>query len=255
MTKPDQVQTLPITKGRKVPSRFIFRQVQFEDLPVFLGDGEIRSKNHGSPQRCHQASYQEIVDRRGTNEFRMPDRGVVNDYVPFYFSPITSFTFTIFKRNVGLRSPDGALIGQASEDDRVFLVSSPDRIRNSGQYFCFSDHALNSRAPMPNVETDLEKIETHIDWEVFDDNPLVAEIPEIGYLGVCQFFKNRTPPATHMTRSSKRMAEFLVCEAVPLNEILCVITKTDDMRDRVEVMIATSDWDIPVYTKRGCYFG
>lgn len=106
-----------------MPDRFVFRQIYYADLATFLADGEIRAKNHAIGQRCHQTSYQQIVDRRGTTVFRMPSGGVVNDYVPFYFSPITSFAFTIHKRNVPLISPTGQDLGKANGDERIFFVA------------------------------------------------------------------------------------------------------------------------------------
>ncbi|MCO6406898.1 DUF4433 domain-containing protein [Hoeflea alexandrii] len=238
-----------------MPKRFIFRQVYHEDLATFLADGEIRAKRYQPIQRCHQTSYQEIVDRRGTNEFQMPNGGVVNDFVPFYFSPITSFTYTIFRKNVPLVSPDGEHLRQACEDERIFLVSSPEMFRGSDLFTCFSDFALNSKAPLPTVETDLDKLEAHVHWDVFDENPQIAAIPEIGYAGVCQWFQNMASPANRMTRSSKRMAEFLVHQTVPLDKVLCIIAKTDAMKDTVSAMMAASAWNIPIYKKRGCYYG
>ena len=242
-------------KGPAVPNRFVFRQVHFEDLPTFLADGEIRAKNHLAPQSCHQTSYQEIVNRRGTDEFQMPNGSVVNDYVPFYFSPITSFTFTIYKENVPLVSPQGEYLRQACEDDRVFLVSSPQAYVGSGLFTCFSDYALNSRAPMPTIETDLTRLEEHVHWNVFDDDPRVAAIQEIDYHGVCRWFQDRATPPERMTRSSKRMAEFLVHNSVPLDKIGCIVVKTDDMRAQLGGMMAASEWNIPILTKHGCFYG
>ncbi len=238
-----------------MPNRFIFRQIHFEDLRTFLSDGEIRAKRHQSPQRCHQTSYQEIVDRRGTDEFQLPNGCVVNDFVPFYFSPITSFTFTIFKENVPLVSPAGAYLRQACEDDRIFLVSSPQAFGGSGLFTCFSDYALNSRAPMPTLETDLTKLEDHVHWDVFDEGPIIAAISDIGYAGVCKWYHNMATPPQRMTRSAKRMAEFLVHGAVPLDKILCIVVKTDTMRDTLGQLMAASAWNIPIITKRGCFYG
>lgn len=185
----------------------------------------------------------------------MPNGGVVNDYVPFYFSPITAFTYTIFLKNVSLESPDGTFLRQACEDDRIFMVGSPEAFRGAGLSICFSDYALNSRAPMPTIETDLDKLENHVHWDVFDESPLTAKIPEIGYQGVCSWFHNMASPPERMTRKQKRMAEFLVHKAVPLDKITCIIAKTDAMKDTLKTMMAASTWDIPVYTKRGCYYG
>jgi hypothetical protein len=238
-----------------LPKRFIFRQFHFEDLPRFLADGEIRAKNHPAPQGCHQTSYQDIVNRRGTDEFEMPNGCVVNDFVPFYFSPITSFTFTIYKQNVPLVSPDGTYLRQACEDDRVFLVGSPHDFAGSGLFTCFSDYALNSKAPLPKIETDLNKLEQHVHWAVFDEAPMVAAIPGIGYSGVCRWYHNMVTPPERMTRSAKRMAEFLVYGAVPLNKIVCIVVKTDAMRATLKGMMAASIWDIPILTQQGCYYG
>lgn len=238
-----------------MPNRFIFRQVHFEDLPTFLADGEIRAKNHQDSQRCHQTSYQDIVNRRGTDEFEMPKGCVVNDFVPFYFSPITSFTYTIYMQNVPLVSPAGVELRQACEDDRIFLISSPQAFDNSDFFTCFSDYALNSRAPMPTIETDPAKLEDHVHWNVFDEAPMVAAISDIGYAGVCKWYHNMATPPERMTRSAKRMAEFLVHGAVPLDKIMCIVVKTDAMRATLESMMAASAWNIPILTKRGCFFG
>lgn len=238
-----------------MPNRFIFRQVHYEDLPTFLVDGEVRAKLHQNPQRCHQTSYQEIVNRRGTDEFALPNGCVVNDFVPFYFSPITSFTFTIYKENVPLVSPDGSYLRQACEDDRIFLVSSPQAFVGSGLFTCFSDYALNSKAPMPTIETDLNKLEQHVHWTVFDEAPMVAAIPDIGYSGVCKWYHNMATPPERMTRSAKRMAEFLVHGAVPLDKIMCIVVKTDEMRAILRGAMAASAWEIPILTQRGCFYG
>ena len=238
-----------------MPERFVFRQVDYRDVGTFLADGEIRSKNHADLQRCHRASFQEIVDRRGTSEFEMPNGGGVNDYVPFYFCPITSFTYTIYKRNVPLISPNGDVLGKACEDDRVFFVARPGNFRSTGVSFCFSDFALNSQAPLPTIETNLDLIEKHVHWNVFDESLDTAKIPEIGYLGVCRWFHNMASPSYRMTRSSKRMAEFLVHDAVRLDNIGCIIVKTGEMREQLAPIMEDSNWNIPIYVNRGCYFG
>lgn len=236
-----------------LPDRFVFRQTYFGDLPMFLADGEIRAKNHHTPQLCHQTSYKEIVDRRGTDAFELPLGGVVNDYVPFYFSPLTSFTFTINRGNVPLISPTGINLESANDNDRIFFVCRIDTFQDSGLTYCFSDYPLNSVVPPPTIETDLTKLETHIHWDVFDEDQ-TAKISEIGYNGVCKWFHNVALHPIRQLRSQKRMAEFLVAHAVPMSVVTCIITKSDTMRDRLQVMMEASKWNIPIYAKRGCYF-
>lgn len=237
-----------------MPSRFAFRQVYAGDLELFLRDGEVRAKNHANLQHCHQTSYQEINDRRGTNAFRMPCGGVVNDYVPFYFSPLTSFAYTICQGNVPLRDFEGQNLGVALNEERIFFVCNTDVFAGSNLTVCFSDLALNSNSGSPKIETDLGKLESHVDWSVFDEDPIVARIPEIGYGGVCQYFRSVATPAKWHNRSPKRMAEFLVREAVPLQYVSCVVAKSDAMRDNLQAVMDASHWNIPILAKPGCYF-
>ncbi len=237
-----------------MPKRFVFRQVCSRDIDVFLADGEIRSKNHPAGQPCHQTSYQDIVDRRGTDIFSMPHGGVVNDYVPFYFSPITSFTFTIHKGNVDLRCPKGEILCKATDDERVFFVCDVEALEGSDLEYCFSDFALNSLAPMPTLESDLNLLSTHVHWDVFDEAPFVAAIAEIGYKGVCRYFHNQESPKERQNRSQKRMAEFLIKESVPLSRIACIVVKTPSMQQDLQQKVTASAWNIPVFVKPGCYF-
>jgi hypothetical protein len=237
-----------------MPNRFIFRQVYAGDLRTFLADGEIRAKNHIELQLCHQTSYQDIVDRRGTAEFVMPCGGVVNDYVPFYFSPLTSFTYTIHRGNVPLRSPGGADLGVAEDDERIFFVCSVEGMRDGGVECCFSDFPLNSQVPQPSIEQNLDRLEQHVHWGVFDDSPMVASIEELDYVGVCKYFKNYESPLHWQLRSQKRMAEFLVREALPLRYVSCIVAKSPQMRDNLQLKMDASEWNIPIYSNPGCYF-
>lgn len=238
-----------------MPNRFIFRQVYFGDLPTFLADGNIRAKNHKSLQACHQTSYQEIVNRRGTDEFPMPCGGVVNDYVPFYFSPLSSFTFAIHREErVPLVSPTGENLGIAKDEERIFFVCRIEDFRTSDLTYCFSNYSLNSQVPMPILESDLDKLESHVHWDVFDEIPYAARIPEIEYHGVCTWCHNVAAPPYRQLRKQKRMAEFLVRDAVPIDFTVCIIAKSDTMRDKLQIMMDASNWDIPIFTKPGCYF-
>lgn len=236
-----------------MPERFVFRQVDYRDIATFLADGEIRAKNHVTPQACHQTSYQNLVDRRGTDMFQVPGGGVVNDYVAFYFSPLTSFTFAIHKGGLKVLDPAGNCIGPSCMDNRVFVVCKVSDLFNSGLNCCYSDFALNSNAPSPTVIADHNNIENHVQWSVFDDHPLTAKIPEIGYRGVCKFFSNKVPPLKYQFRKQQRMAEFLTHTSVSLSQIACIVTPTDGMNNHIQTMMAASAWGIPILTKPGCF--
>lgn len=237
-----------------MPDRFIFRMTQYQDCARFFADGELRSKNHPQAQACHQASYGEIVSRRNTKAILTPDGKVINDHVAFYFSPMTSMAFTISKGNVQLVDPEGKYVCQATMDDRVFFVGNVKNFAGAGLPMWFSDIACNSLAPSPSFENDIGKIEQHVDWSVFDDGAIVARINEIGYGGVTHWFHNKDEPPRYANRSQKRMAEFLVRDAVPLNLFDCIVVKSDSIKAKVEGMMVGTGVALPVYTKTGCFF-
>ena len=237
-----------------LPDRFIFRMVYYEDCAVFFRDGAIRSKNAQPQQPCHQTSYAQIVSRRGERGMLTPAGHVINDHVAFYFSPITSMAYTIHKGNVPLVSPSGRRLGQASMNDRVFFVANVKRFKDAGLEVWFSDIACNSMAPMPKFESDLNKLEQHVAWDLFDEDPKRAAIPEIGYNGVKNVFMNMDDPERYQNRSQKRMAEFLVKDAMPLSMFDCIITKSDSIKSEVRGMMKDTGVNLPVYSKPGCYF-
>jgi hypothetical protein len=237
-----------------VPNRFIFRQVYYKDVALFVADGEVRAKNHPVPQACHQTSYQDIVARRGTADLPMPGGSVVNDYVPFYFSPITAFTYTIFRGNVSLRSPDDRVLGTAVQENRPFLVAKADRVLSSGIKAYFSNIALNRRDSDLIIESDPRLLEQVVNWSVFDDSPRAGHIPEVGYEGVCSYFSDRDTPVAYQKRKSERMAEFLVHGAVPLDLFECIVVHDNKIAAAVTAMLKEGGITIPVYVKPGCYF-
>jgi hypothetical protein len=179
---------------------------------------------------------------------------VVNDYVPFYFSPITAFTYTIHRGNVQLRAHDGTLLGTAVQDDRAFFVARASKIFASGLKFYFSNVALNSLALDIELEDDPARLEAVVKWSVFDESPRTASIPEIGYDGVCSWFHSRDTPVEHQNRSKERMAEFLIRNSVPLDAFECVIVHNPSAASQVGSMMASSGVQLPVYIKRSCYF-
>lgn len=183
----------------------------------------------------------------------MPCGGVVNDYVPFYFSPLTSFTYTIYLGNVPLRGIRGEDLGFARAEDRVFLVCKIAKIASSDLQYCFSDLPLNSGEDLVEIMEDISSLEEHVNWNVFDDYPMIAHINEIGYRGVCKYFQNSAQEA-YSNRSKQRMAEFLIKDALPMEMVECIVVQNKRIGDRIQAILGESRWRTPVYIKAGCYF-
>lgn len=223
------------------------------NLELYFQDREIRAKNNLPMQKGHQISYDDIVNRRGSSSFSTPCGGVVNDYVPFYFSPATSMAFTINRGNVELRHPNGQNLGRAFMDDIAFIVSNTQKIVEEQLDYYFTDIACNSGIS-PDYNDDITQLLNHVKWSLFDDTPKMGQIPEIGYEGVCKYFQDSERSINWHNRSKLRMAEFLVKDCFPMQHADCIILKNGAKEETVVQWIANAGLEIPVFVKPGCYF-
>lgn len=239
--------------GGEMPDRFAFRQIDRRDLAMILSDGEVRSKEHAVPQHCHQTSYAQIVGFRGTPAFNLPYGGVANNYVPFYFSPVTAFSLVIHRRGVEVKDPAGNFLGMSSADDRLFLVSKVADIYQARLGTCFSDYALNSLAPMPTIIADFNLLESHVKWPLFDEAPIRAKIPEVGYNGVCQYFFDTSIPPARQNRKSARMAELLVKDAVSTHLLCCILAPNETVRQQADSLARKYGFRGLVLNKPDCF--
>lgn len=225
----------------------------YRNLLRYLTDGALYAKSSPHVQLGYRISFDDIVARRGTAAFATPCGATVNDFVPFYFSPITKMAYTIHVGNVDLKGPSGENLGRASMDDVAYLVVSPDRLFASGRTYWFTDIACNSGIP-PTYECNSEKLASLVSWSLFDDAPYTAQIPEIGYGGVCRWQHDRDEPLAHQQRSKKRMAEFLVKDHLRMDEVSCIVLKTSQHEEEVRSWVAAAGVEIPVLVKPACFF-
>lgn len=230
--------------------RFAFRQIDIRDLEVILKDGEIRAKDHKSKQACHQTSYDQLVGLRSTPTFSLPFGGVVNDYVAFYFSPLTGFTHTIHNGNVNVISPLGKCLGRSRKEDRAFIVFDVSELFSSNLNCCFSDAALNSANAGATTSSVHQNLATHVEWKYFDEVPMVANIPEIGYNGVCRYFG---PAPGREQRPQKRMAELLVQTAVPMNMAKAIVVPTPSSLATAQALASEYNFHGQVINNPNCF--
>jgi len=147
--------------------------------------------------------------------------GCVGEYVPWYFGPRSPMMFTLTRNNYEY---------QEGFDEVVYLVSSVPRIIALGCAWIASDR--NAALSLAEFTDDEISLREHVSWDVikaryWTDYPDGADL---------------------------RAAEFLVHEVVPWEAVETVATKTDDMRDRVQAMLAGLDHSPPVIVRSQWYF-
>lgn len=268
----------------QMAKRFVFRQIQFQDIAIFLKDGEIRAPNHPKPQKCHQASYSEIKTKREHITFQR-DGSCINDYVQFYFSPITAYNYAVCKGIDITPPPEHPIVlsnGKTTPQQRLFIVCEVDTFRDSGLDYLFSNTALNTTKLRPRVSSDLNKLEDIVNWKLFDELPHVAQIVQIGYEGAHRSFHNLPHHLSHLSfaeeqedkrdntanptalpeeidiypvRKSYTMAEFLIKNALPLSFIKCLVIHPNSTNEGwLQQQLRDNGCNIPIYKNADFFF-
>lgn len=146
----------------------IFRIVHIDNFEWLLDNG-ITARNH--PRFC--ANYQQIgnadlIDRRSRHPVPAGPGGVLNDYVPFYFTPFSPMLYNIIT---------GYGVPQRSKDEIIILASSLRHIHQEGMPFVFTDrHAYLQTAEYYTDLADLDKI----DWDILQRRDFRTDLDDPG---------------------------------------------------------------------------
>lgn len=133
----------------------IWRITHRWNLPWILANGLHAGNGGARSPGWVTIGNEELIDRRGHRNVPLPPGGVLNDYVPFYFTPFSPMMYNIYTGRGGIR--------HVSNADIVILVSNLRKVSDLGLPFVFTDrHAYPITANYFNNLDDL----TEIDWKL-----------------------------------------------------------------------------------------
>lgn len=202
----------------------IWRILHRANLPWVLSHGVHCGNSAERSPRWVSIGNTELIDKRASHRVPVAPGGVLNDYVPFYFTP-----FSVMLRNIhtGWNS-----IRQVPNDDIVILVASLRRVKELGLSFLFTDrHAYSGLA---RYFDDLAQLD-QIDW------PLLQRR---------DFKRDQDDPG----KIERYQAEALVYRHVPLAALLGIVCFTDSVRLGIERKMAAQGLTLPVHIRPGWYF-
>jgi hypothetical protein len=188
----------------------LYRLVHVDSLPTLLARGALHSPNStpndGLPYRTiHNPNVQAS---RHARPIRCGPGGTCHDYVPFYFGPLS-----VMLLNLKTGQVQGYNQGQTP---LIYLVTSVQRIQESGCQFVFSDgHGLAAYTGWYEDLRDLDKV----DWQ------LVGE----------RYWANR---GDDNDRQRRKQAEFLVWQSVAWELIEKIAVLNRGVKRRVEDLLA-----------------
>lgn len=166
----------------------------------------------------------ELIDKRAHHPVPLPPGGLLNDYVPFYFTPFSPMLRNIHTGWGGIR--------KRPNEEIVILVSSLHHIDKLGLPFLFTDcHAYYQWADFYADLANLDKI----DW------PLLQRR---------DFKRDPEDPA----KFERYQAEALIHQHLPVSGLLGIVCYTEALKQRIEQEIQVRNLNLPVYARTGWYF-
>jgi hypothetical protein len=172
-----------------------------------------------------EVGNRDIKEQRRRRAVPVGPRGVVADYVPFYFAPRSPMLYAIARGNV----PEYT----GGVDLLVYLVTTADRLGQLGLPMLFTDR--NAVLKTAHFTSSLADLDTVIDW------PLMRAT-----------MWNNTP--SEPDRRERRMAECLVHRQVPWWAIEYVAARTPARAIEAQATLARFSQGIAVRTRRDWYF-
>ena len=202
----------------------IWRILHRANLPWVLEHGVHCGNTTVRSPKWASIGNPELIDKRAARTVPLAPGGVLNDYVPFYFTP-----FSVMLRNIHT-GWNG--IKQVPNNDIVILVSSLYRVKELGLPFLFTDrHAYSGLA------------------RYFDD---LAHLDQIDWLLLQRRDFKRDPEDPG--KLERYQAEALVHHHVPLTALAGIVCYTDVVRADIESKMQSQGLAMPVHTRPNWYF-
>jgi len=202
----------------------IWRIVHRDNLPWILDNG-LHCGNGGNRLPAWVSiGNDELITKRANHPVPAGPGGVLNDYVPFYFTP-----FSVMMKNI---QTGWGGVQQRGKEEIIILVSSLAHIQEQGLPFVFTDsHAYYQ---WTNFYTDLADLDK-IDWQILQQR---------------DFKRDPDDPA----KFERYQAEALIHRHCPITGLLGIVCYTDQIKALIEQQLDERELGLAVYARTEWYF-
>ncbi len=202
----------------------IFRIIHRANLPWVLDHGLQCGNSNVRAAQWVSLGNQDLISTRARWPVPVPPGGLLNDYVPFYFTP-----FSVMMRNINT-GWNG--VTRYPNRDILILVASLHRVAELGLRFLFTDsHANNSLAKYYSALADLDKV----DWKLLQARDFRRDPDDLAKFGRYQ-------------------AEALVHQYYPVQGLSGVVCYTENAKIEIEQALAVRGLHLQVVARTGWYF-
>lgn len=202
----------------------IWRIVHRDNLPWILNNGLHCGNSAVKAPGWISIGNPELIDKRAHHPVQLPPGGLLNDYIPFYFTPFSPMLRNIHTGWGGIQKREN--------EEIVILVSSLHHINGLGLPFLFTDsHAYYQWADYYSDLAYLGKI----DWTLLQRR---------------DFKRDPEDPA----KFERYQAEALIHQHLPVNGLLGIVCYTERLKQSIEQEVQARNLNLSVYTRTGWYF-
>jgi len=215
----------PLSETLTPEKGLIFRITHRSNLPWILRNGlHCRRSNVNDPNFV-SIGNPELIERRRAREVPVPPGGMLDEYVPFYFTPLSPMLLNITTGHGGIQ--------RREREEIAVLVSSLDALESNGVAFVFTDqHAYLQTALFFSGRSDLEAA---VDFKQLQ-------------------LRNFKRDPEHPERFERYQAEALAYRFVPVAAILGVCCYTHDIRDEIKNTWSELGSNVSVHVRPDWYF-
>lgn len=202
----------------------IFRIIHRANLPWVLQHGLHCGNSATRSGQWLSIGNQELIGKRAHWPVTTEPGGVLNDYVPFYFTP---FSVMMHNVNTGWNG-----VPRHAKPDILILVAGLRRLVELGLKVLFTDSHANN--PLVNYYRDPVQLD-RIDWPI---------------LQARDFKRDPEDPA----KFARYQAEALIHRHCPLQGLSGVVCYNDGVKIQVEQAVATAQVPLQVAARPSWYF-
>ncbi|MBM95908.1 MAG: hypothetical protein CMI09_08690 [Oceanospirillaceae bacterium] len=202
----------------------IWRIVHCDNLPWILANGLFAGNHPHKAARWVSIGNAELIEKRSHHPVPIHPGGMLNDYVPFYFTPFSPMLLNIHTGRAG--------VPRHANEDIVILVSSIHTLHQQQVPVIFTDgHAYYQWTTYFSDPADLNRI----DW------PL---------LQARDFSRDPDDPG----KFERYQAEALVHQHCPVSSLLGLVCYNDQMKLQLEKQLQQAGVKLPVEVRPRWYF-
>jgi hypothetical protein len=201
----------------------IWRIVHRDNLPWLLDNGLHCGNSPIQSPDWIDIGNPELINKRASHPVPLSPKGLLGDYVPFYFMP-----FSVMLKNIH----SGWGVQQRANEEIIILVSSIPHIQIQKLRFLFTDsHAYYQWTNFYSDTKDLD----NIDWTILQRR---------------DFARDPNDPA----KFERYQAEALIYQSCPIKALLGIICYTNQLKKQIEQQLNDRGLHLNVHTRTGWYF-